>query len=244
VKDMAKNKLVIKANDRKNGVVNRSLQETPVNSFECFRETVIRSNYKKCNKEIIIKVEELFRAKEYEPIYEILLVENGVIEKWAKYFAKDYNLDWCELFSDYKLFLYNMLDGISDKIYNINMSFIDNLYKQLECEALDLRRYYNAKKRMYDWNCKTEEELEEELGKEQNRHIYKNRYEDIDILLDLENMEEILPEDKQILIGLATGEIDKRDIPHVLNWSNKEDRMKLSRYVKKLQGIIDRQLYS
>lgn len=78
---MANRQVCIRGNDRKNGVVNMSLQETPVNSFECFKETVMRSNYKKCSKEIIIKVEELFRANEFDPIYESLQVENGVIEK-------------------------------------------------------------------------------------------------------------------------------------------------------------------
>lgn len=53
-----------------------------------------------------------------------------------------------------------MLDGVSDKVYNIEMSLIDNLYIQLKCKALDIRRRYNAKKRMYGWNCKTKEELE------------------------------------------------------------------------------------
>ncbi len=46
---MAKKQLFIKANERKNGVVYKSLQETPVNSFDCFKETVMRSNYKKCS---------------------------------------------------------------------------------------------------------------------------------------------------------------------------------------------------
>lgn len=237
VKSMIKNKLVIKASQRKNSIVNRSLQETPVNSFECFKETVIRSNYKKSSKEIIIKVEELFRAKEYEPIYELLLVENGDIEKWAKKFAKDYKLDWCELFSDFQLYLYNMLDGVSDKVYNKEMSFIDNLYVQLKCEALDLRDYYNAKKRKDDCNCKPKEELERHQDN-------KNHYDDIDIFIDLKNIEDISSEDKVILIGIATGEFDKKDIPHILNWKNQEDRMKLSRYVKKLQGILNRQLYT
>lgn len=216
VNGMTKNKLFIKANDRKNGVVNRSLQETPINSFDCFKETVMRRNYKKCSKEDVIKTEELFRAKEYEPMYELLLVENGVIEKWAKSFAKRYNLDWCELFSDFQLHLYNMLDGISDKVYNKEMSFIDNLYVQLKCEALDLLDYYNAKKRMYDRNCNTEEELENEVfEKEYKQNSLKDIYKDVVILMDLENMEDISSEDKRILIGIAAGEIDKKDIHHV-----------------------------
>ncbi|BCJ95700.1 hypothetical protein acsn021_32690 [Anaerocolumna cellulosilytica] len=229
---MSKRQLCIRGNGRKNGIVNRSLQETPVNSFECFRETIMRSNYKKCSKEIIIKVEELYRAKEYEPIYELLLNQDGVVEGWAKIFAKMYHLESNELFSDFQVHLYNMLDGVSDKVYNINMPFIDNLYVQLKCEALDLRDYYNAKKRKDDWNCKPKEELEKHKDN-------KNQYDDINILMDLENMKDISPEDKRILIGIATGEIDKKDIPYVLNWSNKEDRMKLSRYVKKLQTILN-----
>jgi hypothetical protein len=234
---MAKNQLFIKANERKNSVVNRSLQETPVNSFDCFKETVMRSNYKKCSKEIIIKIEELFRAKEFEPMYEILLVKDGVIEMWAKIFAKKYSLDWCELFSDYQLYIYNMLDGVSGRIYNIEMSFIDNLYVQLKCEALDMWRFYHAKKRMYDRECIPKEDIEKYPDS-------KNQFEYANILMDLENISDISPEDKRILIGIATGVIDKKDIPHVLNWQNKEDRMKLSRYVKKLQSILNRQLYS
>lgn len=56
-------------------------------------------------------------------------------------------------------------------------------------------------------------------------------------------MKDISPEDIRILIGIATGEIDKKDIPHALNWENKADRMKLSRYMKKLQNIQNEQLY-
>lgn len=242
---MVKRQLCIRANNRKNGVVNRSLHETPVNSFECFKETVMRSNYKKCSKEIIIRVEELFRAKEFDPIYELLLFENGVVMKWAKVYAKRYNLDWCELFSEYQYYLYNMLDGVSKRVYNINMPFIDNLYKQLECETKDIRKRYNAKKRMYDWNCKQEDELENEVfEKDYKQNSLKDIYKDVVVLMDLESLKGISPEDKGILIGIATGEIDKKDIPHILDWSNKEDRMKLSRYTKKLQQILNQQLFS
>jgi hypothetical protein len=71
---MAKKQLFIKANSRKNGIVN------------------MRSNCKKCSKEIIIKVEELFRAKEYEPIYELLLNQDGVVEGWAKIYGNTWFL--------------------------------------------------------------------------------------------------------------------------------------------------------
>lgn len=241
---MAKRQLCIKANNRKNGVVNRSLQETPVNSFECFKDRIMRSKYKKCSKDIIIKVEELFRAKEFEPIYELLLEQNGVVMKWAETFATRYHLDRDELFSDFQLYLFNMLDGVSDRVYNIEMAFIDNLYKQLESKAKDLRKYYNAKKRMYDSNCLTEEELENEvIEKEAKANNLKDIYKDVDILMDLKNLQDISAEDKRILIGIATGEINKKDIPHVLNWKNKEDRMKLSRYMKKLQSILNEQIY-
>jgi hypothetical protein len=228
---MAKKQLFIKANDRKNGLVNRSLQETPVNSFEYFKETVYRSPNSKWNKELEIKVEELFRVKEYDPIYELLLNDNGVVEKWARSFGKRYNLDWCELFSDYQLHLFNMLDGTKDKIYNINISFMHNLYKQLECHSKDKRKYYNAQKRKDNWNCVTKEIIE-------TKPDPKDNYSDIEYITDLRNLTGISPDDKKILIGLATGTIDKKDIPQVLNWENVNNRMRLSRYMKHLREII------
>ncbi len=61
---------------------------------------------------------------------------------------------------------------------------------------------------------------------------------DIKFVEDLQHLEGVSPEDKQILIGLATGQIEKKDIATVLVWSNKDDKKKLSRYMKKLQGLL------
>lgn len=66
----------------------------------------------------------------------------------------------------------------------------------------------------------------------------KDNYSDIEYLTDLRNLTGISPDDKKILIGLATGTIDKKEIPQVLNWENVNNRMRLSRYMKHLREII------
>ncbi|AKA72045.1 hypothetical protein [Clostridium scatologenes] len=228
--------LFIKANNRSNGIVNRHLQETVANSFECFEDTVRSRKYvARWDIELEIKIEELYRVGVYEPIYELLLKNNGSVEKWAKLLGNRYNIDRCELFSDFQLHLFNMLDGIADKAYNNNISFMNNLYKQLECLAKDKRKYYNANKRKYDRNFVSKRRLEQVPD-------IKNEYADSKFLMDLQNLSGISPEDMNVLVGLATGQICRKDIPTILNWTNKDDRMKLSRYVKallnKLQSVI------
>ena len=224
--------LCIKANNRSNGIVNRHLRATPADSFECFEEMVRgRGSVSRWDTELEIKVEELFRVGVYDPIYDLLLKDKGVVEKWAKLLGDRYNIDWCELFSDYQLHLFNMLDGIADKAYNREISFINNLYKQLESLTKDKRKYYDALKRKDDWNCIPTERLVQIPDE-------MDYYADWELLLDLQNMEGVSSEDKMILAGLATGEICKQDIPIVLNWTNKDDRMKLSRYMKKLAGLL------
>jgi len=128
---MTNDKLFIRANNRKNGIVNKHLQETLANSFERFEETVRgRSRHiRRWDTELEIKVEELYRCGVYDPIYELLLQEKGMVEKWAKLLGNRYNIDWCELFSDFQLHLYNMLDGIANKAYNKEILFMNNLYK-------------------------------------------------------------------------------------------------------------------
>lgn len=118
--------------------------------------------------------------------------------------------------------------------------FMNNLYKQLECISKDKRKYYNANKRQWDMNCIPTEILEQIPDN-------KNIYQDMELLLDLQNLpcdsnlncSEI---DKQVLIGLATGQICKKNIPAVLVWTNKDDRKKLSRYMKKLQKLCSQLL--
>lgn len=66
---------------------------------------------------------------------------------------------------------------------------------------------------------------------------YKNEYNDIDLIASITQLE-CSEADKKILIGLATGEIEKKDIPVVLGWSNRNDRKKLSRYVGKLKLLL------
>lgn len=224
-------RIFIKGNSKSNGIVNRHLKETPTNSFACFEETV---RGRKCTArwslELEIKIEELYRIEIYEPIYELLLKANGTVEHWAKLFGNRYNIDWHELFSDFQLHLFNMLDGISDKAYNMEISFMNNLYRQLECLAKDKRRFQNRAKRKYDCNCIPNERLEQIPDT-------KNEYEDIELLTDLRNLD--CPEDdRQILIGLATGQICNKDVPTVLNWINKDDRKKLRRYCHKLSKLI------
>jgi hypothetical protein len=83
---MAKRRLCSKVSKR---MMNRLLRATPANNFKCFEETVRRrKNHGRWGKELEIKVEELFRVKVYDPIYELLLNENGVVEKWAKNLGK------------------------------------------------------------------------------------------------------------------------------------------------------------
>jgi hypothetical protein len=225
---VAKRRLCSRVSKR---MMNRLLRTTPANNFACFEETVKRRrNHDRWSKELEIQVEALFREGIHEPIYEMLLQNRGghasTVGKWAIMLGKRYNIDWCELFSDYQLHMFNMLDGIADKPYNRELSFLNNLYKQLECLTKDKRRYYSAQKRKDDWNCIPPEQMEEVPDKR-----------DWEFLLDLQNLN-CSETDKQIILGLATGEIGKQDIPTVLNWENKDDRKKLSRYMKKLTGII------
>lgn len=132
--------LCTKANNRSNSVVNRHLQETMSNSFEHFEETVRGKRRAYWDTELEIKVEELFRVGVYDPICELLLPENGVVEQWVKMLGQGFSLDWCELFSDFQLHIFNMLDGVADKAYNTEISFMNNLYKQLECISKDKRK--------------------------------------------------------------------------------------------------------
>jgi acetyl-CoA carboxylase carboxyltransferase component len=125
-----------------------------------------------------------------------------------------------------------MLDGFADKSYNSDISFMNNLYKQLECLTSDKRRYYNAKKRKDDWNCIPSVQLEQIPDKRNDAYAVR------EFLLDLQNLN-CSETDKQIILGLATGEIVKQDIPTVLNWENKDDRKKLSRFMKKLADRLD-----
>ncbi|URZ03021.1 hypothetical protein [Clostridium felsineum] len=223
-------RLCIKANNRSTSVVNRHLNETMSNSFEYFEETVRGKRRAYWDTELEIKVEELYRVGVYEPIYELLLEKNGVVEQWAEMLGNRIEIDWCELFSDFQLHLFNMLDGVSNKTYNREISFMNNLYKQLECLSKDKWRYYNAKKRKNIWNLIPE-------GKLNRISDIKNEYVDKELLMDLQNLD-CLEADRSILIRLATDEICKKDIPTVLGWKNKNNRMKLSRYMRKLSNVI------
>jgi hypothetical protein len=233
---MVASKLCTRGNNKSNGIVNRHLTETSANSFECFEEQVKSSrHHSRWDKELEIKVEELFRVGVYEPIYELLLghkgttASQGVVEKWAEMFGRLYNIDWCDLFSDFQLHLFNMLDGIADKIYNIDISFMNNLYKQLECLAIDKRKYLNRAKRKYDLNCTPKDELEQVPDK-------IDEYTDSTFFMDLQKLHctEATEIDREIIIGLATGVFEKADIPERFNW-NKDDRKKLSRYMQTLK---------
>lgn len=226
-------RLFIRANNRINGIVNRHLEETVENSWECFEETVRRSHkqYGMWDTELELKVEELYSADVYDPIYELLLKDRGVLERWAKLLGDRYNIDWCELFSDFQLHLFNMLDGIADKAYNPEIRFMNNLFKQLECVTKDKRKYLNRNKRKWDSNCVPTEILEQIPDS-------NNKYVDSELIIALQALTDINSQDKRVLIGLATGQITKKDIPTLLNWTNKDDRMKLSRYCKKMTKIL------
>jgi hypothetical protein len=233
---MVANKLFIRGNNRSNGIVNRHLSETPANSFECFEEQVRSRQYSsRWDIELEIKVEQLFRDGVYDPIYELLLGHKGtsvnqiVVEKWAEVLGARYNIDWCDLFSDFQLHLYNMLDGISDKVYNRDISFMNNLYKQLECLAKDKRKYLNRAKRKDDLNCIPKERLDQIPDK---TDLYANS----ELLMDLKNLNWTVSTeiDRDIIIGLAYDVIEKSDIPLNFNW-NKADRKKLSRYMQTLK---------
>ncbi|MBU3113159.1 hypothetical protein [Clostridium lacusfryxellense] len=225
--------LCIKGNNRSNGIVNRHLAETSANSFECFEEQVRSRQYHSMwDTEIEIKVEQLFRDGVYDPIYELLLQEKGSVEKWSKKWEEKYNIDWCDLFSDFQLHLYNMLDGIADKVYNRDISFMNNLYKQLECLTKDKRKYLNRAKRKYDWNSIPTDMYEQIPDK---TDLYANS----ELLMDLQelNWTESTDIDRKIIIGLATDVIEKSEIPLQFNWA-KNDRKKLSRYMQTTKILL------
>lgn len=167
------------------------------------------------------------------------------LQQWASYqsYRSYYIVPENELLSEYNFYLCRMLelDGFPDSWnYCRNKSFLYNLYIQL-CSAksitLNLFRKY---KRIYDHELP--------LNLEDNSHLATHLgavempTADIEFLTDLQNLKGISPEDKQVLIGLATGQIEKKDIPTVLNWSNKTDRKKLSRYMKALADKLQQLL--
>lgn len=235
---VANKKKYKKANNRKDSIVYQHLQQTPANNFNCFKETVRRRKNSKWDIEFEIKVEELFRAGVYDQIYELLLKENGEVIKWAKEYGQAYKIDWYELFSDFQLHLFNMLDGIADKAYNREISFMINLRKQLECLAKDKLKYLNRDKRKWDRNFIPQERLEQIPDSNQEKGV-PIAYSDVELFVSLENLpietKGLTALNKQILQWLATGEINKKDIPIILNWTNRDDRKKLSRYCQKLK---------
>ena len=73
---------------------------------------------------------------------------------------------------------------------------------------------------------------------QENKYSFTEQgYSDTEYLLYLSQLD-IPQEDKRILTGLATGEIEKKDIPFILNWDNPQDRKKLFRYMQKLGNYL------
>ena len=243
--------LCIKGNNRSNGIVRRHLEETFTNSFDYFEEQVHRrTTHSMWDTELEIKVEELFRAGVYEPIFDLLLVPFGAVEQWSHTFGNRFNIDWCDLFSDFQLYLLNMLDYpvkefavdgsknterySAKKVYNRDISFMNNLYKQLECESKDKRKFLDRDKRADDQNSESPELMEQ-------RHHNSTDMDfciDSDYLMDLQSIAGVSPDDLQIIVGLATGEIGKQDIPEKLRWRNIADTKKLTRYMRRIAEIL------
>lgn len=66
---------------------------------------------------------------------------------------------------------------------------------------------------------------------------YKDEYQNTDTFTAIE--ESFTGDDRRILLGLATGQISKQDIPAVLGWDlTANNRMKLSRYMSKLAKVL------
>lgn len=248
---MVKNKSIIRGNNRSNGIVNRHLNATPANDWEAFEDKItvkhanktgkVNSNSRFWDKEFELRIEELYRNDVYEPIFDMLCPmsidrsNQGVLEKLAAKYAKEMKLDWCELFSDFQFHLMGMLGYQTGTTTTMNpdMSFMENLCNQLKCRAINKFHYYQAEKRKDDQNTIKAEQWDkiEDSSKE-------HQYDNIEVVIAIQQLD-IDELDKKVLIGIATGQIDKQEIPGILGWDlTANNKMKLSRYCKRLQKIL------
>ncbi|MDD3172464.1 MAG: hypothetical protein PHF63_02135 [Herbinix sp.] len=189
-------------------------------------------------------VQKAYNNEDYDMIYKLLLDEKGFIHRLSARYEYQYKIPYATYFSEFQTYLFLLIEfqqgenwevqGISLRTYNEELSFMGNLYNHLKNIAKDIyRKEVTAKKSVGQNEVLTD--FSE--NKEDNKHQFTEQgYTDSEYLLYLSQLD-IPQEDKRIMIQLATGEIEKKDIPLIFNWDNR-DRKKLSRYMQKLGNYL------
>ncbi|URZ16876.1 hypothetical protein [Clostridium felsineum] len=173
-----------------------------------------------------------------DQIYPLML---PVLSRWAVKFAKQYNLDYEELYSDFTLYLFYVLEkpNLADKAMAKGRLLVDNLYIHCRSKAIDKYRYYARDKRKYDRTLIEMRKLIR-VADEKSQHPYIA----VELFVALEQLlvkGVISPVDYAVLAGLAKGQITCKDIPDIKGWEGSYNTVnkRLRRYLQKMGGLLE-----